>query len=306
MSREQEEQRQSPLFRRPIDSCVEPSTVARVCVFTVPEMPIVILDLNVHLAYRLSAPTDILLQIEAADLADQRLLRADLQTSELGHFARVVAEDGMGERIWLRADGEFRCDYTSRAHVDRPELDLAPLSAVAPHLLRGDTVRYLMPSRFCPSDEFQSFVAAEFGHLEGGARVIAMRDWINGAFRYVPGASNARTTARETFVQREGVCRDFAHVMITLARASMIPARFASVYAPGVTPQDFHAVAEIYLEGTWHLVDATGMAPADTIARIGVGSDAAEVAFLTAFGQVDLVEQTVSATVMRGGGAAVP
>lgn len=257
-----------------------------------------ILDLNVHLVYRFPVPVDFLMQIEVPDLADQKLLSADLRTSDVSHFARVTAEEGMGERIWMRADGEFRCDYTSRINVDRPELNLSTLPAVAPHRLPGDTVRYLMPSRFCPSDQFQAFVEAEFGQFEGGARIAAIRDWINGAFSYVPGSSNAQTTALETFVQRQGICRDYAHVMITLARASAIPARFASVYAPGVEPQDFHAVAEIYLDGTWHLVDATGMAPADTIARIGIGSDAADVAFLSVFGKMDLVEQSVSSKVV--------
>ncbi len=257
------------------------------------------LDVNVHLLYRLAGPTDLLLQIEVADVADQKLQSSRLDTSEAEHFARVSAEDGLGERIWLRADGELRCDYAARVVIDRPVLDISALQAVPPHLLPGDTVRYLMPSRYCPSDEFQSFVAAEFGDRTGGARIAAMRDWISDAFSYVPGSSNAQTTALDSFVQRQGVCRDYAHVMITLARASTIPARFASVYAPGVTPQDFHAVAEIYLDGTWHLVDATGMAPADTIARIGVGPDAAGVAFLSAFGQATLVEQTVSVTESR-------
>lgn len=254
------------------------------------------IEVNVHLKYQLTGPTDLLLQIEVADLADQKVQSSNLDTSEVEHFARVTADEGLGERIWLRTDGEFRCDYTSRVILDRPVLDISALGAVPPHLLPGDTVRYLMPSRYCPSDEFQSFVAAEFGHLEGGARIAAMRDWITDAFSYVPGSSNAQTTALDSFVQRQGVCRDYAHVMITLARASTIPARFASVYAPGVTPPDFHAVAEIYLDGTWHLVDPTGMSPADTIARIGVGPDAAGVAFLSAFGQVNLISQTVSVT----------
>jgi len=254
------------------------------------------LDVNVHLKYQLSGPTDLLLQIEIADLADQKLQSSKMDTSDVDHIARVTAEEGLGERIWIRTDGEFRCDYTARVIVDRPVLDISALRAVPPHLLPGDTVRYLMPSRYCPSDEFQSFVAAEFGDRQGGARIAAMRDWINKAFSYVPGSSNAQTTALDTFVQRQGVCRDYAHVMIALARASTIPARFASVYAPGVTPPDFHAVAEVYLDGTWHLVDPTGMAPADTIARIGVGPDAAGVALLTAFGQATLMNQTVSVT----------
>ena len=125
-----------------------------------------------------------------------------------------------------------------------------------------------------------------------------MRDWIFERYQYVPGSSNSQTTAIDTFVQRQGVCRDFAHVLITLARASAIPARFASVYAPYVTPQDFHAVAEVYLDNTWHLIDATGMAEADQIVRIGVGLDAAEVSFLSSFGQISLKEQSVSVTVV--------
>lgn len=255
-----------------------------------------ILTIDVHLQYQLSKPTDLLLQIEAADLADQPLEHAHIDFSEVTHFARVAADEGLGERIWLRADGLFRCDYTARIRIDRPVLDLGMLDAVPPHLLPGDTVRYLMPSRYCPSDEFQTFVAAEFGHLTGGAQIVAMRDWIRGAFSYVPGVSNAQTTALDSFVQRQGICRDFAHVMVTLARAATIPARFVSVYAPGVTPPDFHAVAEVYLDGTWHLVDATGMAPADTIARIGVGADAADVAFLNVFGQAAFVAQNVAIT----------
>ena len=88
--------------------------------------------------------------------------------------------------------------------------------------------------------------------------------------------------------------------MIVLARACSIPARFASVYAPDVTPQDFHAVAEVFLAnpdgegGAWHLVDPTGMATAADMVKIGVGRDALDVAFLTAFGTVELVEQQVS------------
>lgn len=251
-------------------------------------------DLNTQLVYKLRRPTDLLLQIEAAHQNDQAVISANLHTSPTVHFARVTAGAGVGEKVWIRAEGEFRCDYTATVEVTRADPDLSRLSAVSPHLLPGETVRFLMPSRFCPSDEFQTFVNAEFGSLFGGARIAAMRDWINAAFTYMPGSSNAQTTALDTFVQRQGVCRDFAHLLVTLARASTIPARFASVYAPGVTPQDFHAVAEVFLDGSWHLADPTGMAPADTIMRIGVGADAAEVAFLSAFGLAEMTSQTVS------------
>ena len=250
-------------------------------------------DISVRLVYDLPHTTDLLLQIEVPDFADQRVQRTSLEVSDNEHLFRVVAEDGIGDRIWIRATGQFRCDYSARVRVDRPALDLKALDAAPPHLLPGETVRYLMPSRYCPSDLFHAFIEAEFGHLAGGALVAALRDWIYDSFEYVPGSSNAQTTALDSFARRQGVCRDYAHVLVALVRASAIPARFVSVYAPGVDPQDFHAVAEVYLDGTWHLVDATGMAPADEIARIGVGLDAAEVPFLTGFGQMTLVEQEV-------------
>ena len=128
-----------------------------------------------------------------------------------------------------------------------------------------------------------------------------MRDWVADKFAYTPGVSDATTTALDSFVMRRGICRDYAHVMVALARASTIPARFVSCYAPGVEPPDFHAVAEVFLAdpetpggGAWYLVDATGMADPGEIAKIGVGRDAADVSFLTSFGMVEFVDKTVS------------
>jgi transglutaminase-like putative cysteine protease len=173
-------------------------------------------------------------------------------------------------------------------------VDLAALPKSPLHLLPGEAVPYLMPSRYCPSNRFEPFIGEEFGALEGGAKIAAMRDWIGAHLSYVPGASHGETTALDTFHDRAGICRDYAHLMITLARAAEIPARVASVYAPGVTPPDFHAVAEVYLGGAWHLVDATGMAQANEIAVVGVGRDIGDVAFLTAFGALEMNGQNVA------------
>lgn len=258
------------------------------------------LKIAVQLRYGLSRPTDILAQIQVPDLPDQVVQSHDFAVLNARHCADVVAENGLGVRTWIRVDDTFHCDYSCTVTVDRPALQLDQLPSVPPHLLPGDAVRYLMPSRYCPSDEFQSLVAAEFGSQEGGARVVAMTDWIYESFQYVPGSSSGQTTALDTFVQRQGVCRDYAHVLIAFCRASAIPARFVSAYAPDVTPQDFHAVVEVFLDGTWHLVDPTRMARATDIARIGVGMDAAEVAFLSSYGPVTLETQTVSVERVSG------
>jgi len=260
-----------------------------------------ILTITAHLDYALAAPADMLLQIEAAPMPGQTLLEAGIGLSPVDHFARVRGEDGIGDRIWLAVADRLTCDYRSVVRIDRATPPLASLAAVPLHRLPGEAVGYLMASRYCPADEFQSFVAAEFGTYDGGAKVAAMRDWIERAFTYVPGASTAQTTALDTFVQRQGICRDYAHVLITLARAAAIPARIASVYAPGVTPMDFHAVAEVYLDGGWHLADATGMASAEAMAIIGVGRDAADVSLLTSYGPAEMLVQKVTVAILVSG-----
>lgn len=251
------------------------------------------LQIHATLDYALPEPTDLLLQMEAAHLPEQSVSDAVLSLSPYTHFARVAAQDDIGERIFLRAQGRFTADYRATVDISRVLADVSQLNALAPHRLPGETVQYLFDSRYCPATQFHSFVAEEFGTLHGGARIAAMRDFIRERFHYVPGSSSAETTALETFVRREGVCRDFAHMLITLARASTIPARIASVYAIGVDPPDFHAVAEVFLDGRWHLVDATGMATEGQMAKIGIGRDAADVSFLTSFGAVEMMQQWV-------------
>jgi transglutaminase-like putative cysteine protease len=252
--------------------------------------------IHAQLDYHFAQACDVLLQIEAGVLADQVVDEAAITITPGEHFARVPAQDNIGNRIWLRIGGPMVVDYRARVTVNRIAADLADLPKVPPHRLPGEAVPYLMPSRYCPSNRFADLVATEFAEVEGGAKIIAMRDWIAAHLVYEPGASNSETTALDTFVDRKGICRDYAHLMIALARAADIPARIASVYAPRVTPPDFHAVAEVFLGGAWHLVDATGMAEAPEMAIIGIGRDVGDVAFLTAFGALEMNSQSVSVT----------
>ncbi|HUQ13857.1 MAG TPA: transglutaminase family protein [Novosphingobium sp.] len=251
------------------------------------------LSIAARIEYEFPEPTDFLLQMEPAIIPEQRVVDGWFECTPTEHFARVAAQDTVGERIWLRHHGEFTATYSAKVTIERLLAPIERLTAVPTHELPGETVQYLMDSRYCPADRFQSFTCAEFGGVHGGTQILAMRDWITGHFEYVAGASDSYTTALDTFVERRGVCRDFAHMLITLARAAAIPARFASVYGPDVNPQDFHAVAEVFLAdpelgedsgGAWHMVDATGMAKPADIAKIGIGRDAADVSFLTSYG----------------------
>jgi transglutaminase-like putative cysteine protease len=123
-----------------------------------------------------------------------------------------------------------------------------------------------------------------------------MTDWIGREMAYVPGSTSGETSAADAFVARQGVCRDYAHLMASFARAAGIPARLVSGYALGLKPPDFHALVEVWLDGGWHLVDATCLAPTANVARIGVGRDATDIAFMTIFGTAELIEQSVTVT----------
>lgn len=260
-------------------------------------MPI---DITCRFAFTLDGPGDVLLQFEAAAIPEQQILTSNTALPAVEHCARVPAEDGIGERIWLRGQGPLAVEYAASVEIERVIADVAGLDSLPAHLLPGDTVKYLLDSRYCPAERFQSFVDTEFGNLAGGSRIAAMCDWIAQKFRYEPGTSDTNTTALDSFVELRGICRDFAHVMVTLARASGIPARYASVFAPDVDPQDFHAVAEVFLAdpggegGSWHIVDATRMADPAATVKIGVGRDAADVSFLTSFGPCSLADTEIA------------
>ena len=111
-----------------------------------------------------------------------------------------------------------------------------------------------------------------------------MISWVNEQLAYVAGSSLPTDGAVRTLLARQGVCRDFAHLSIALLRALNVPARLAAVYAPGLSPMEYHAVAEAFVDNAWWVVDATQLAPRQSLLRISTGRDAADTAFLTNFG----------------------
>ncbi len=261
------------------------------------------ISISTKFDFHLDAPTDVILQFEAATIPEQTILSESTSLTCGLDCVRVPAHEAIGERILIHSEGRFEVAYDAEVEVQRLAPELAGLEQLSPHDLPGDPLEYLLDSRYCPADRLQSFAEDEFGGTSGGDRIIAIRDWIAHHFTYEPGSSNSTTTALDSFVERRGICRDYAHVLITLARASTIPARFVSCFAPGVEPPDFHAVAEVFLAdrtieggGAWYIVDATGMATPEDTVKIGVGRDAADVSFLTSFGPSHFGNKTVTVT----------
>ncbi|MCA4132118.1 transglutaminase family protein [Arthrobacter sp. M4] len=157
-------------------------------------------------------------------------------------------------------------------------------TAVAEEPGRMELIRYVRPSRYAESDRLLPTSYAEFGALQGEALLRSVRDWVGKELRYISGSSRGTDGAVETLLHRRGVCRDFAHLAIALLRSKDIPARLTAVYAPGLSPMDFHAVAEGYVNDAWHVIDPTGLAPRETMLRITAGRDSSDTAFLSTVG----------------------
>ena len=155
---------------------------------------------------------------------------------------------------------------------------------------------WTLPSRYAPSDLLGATAQAELG-LGPRARALlpVAAEWVRTRIDYIPGASDALTSADETLLRRQGVCRDMAHLTVSLLRALEVPARVVACYAPLLDPPDFHALVEAHDGEAWRLMDATGLAPVETIVRVASGRDAADIAWATGDGALVLNALRVTA-----------
>jgi transglutaminase-like putative cysteine protease len=247
------------------------------------------------LEYEVREAAHFCFNIEAAHWPTQKIVSERLAVSS-NVSVRRFTDPGSGNRFF-RFDaqpGPLLVNYKAdvEVHADEPDaqLPLVPVSQVP-----DEVFHYLMPTRYCESDVLCGAATKMFGHLPLDIRrVQAIVEWIHRSITYQPGSTNSKTTAQEVFVQRAGVCRDFAHLGITLCRALNIPARIVVGYVWfDEPPQDFHAVFEAWIGGRWVLFDATGMAPVDRLVRIGTGRDAKDVAFNTFFGAATMTRKEV-------------
>ncbi|MCF6377365.1 transglutaminase family protein [Nocardioides KLBMP 9356] len=178
----------------------------------------------------------------------------------------------------------YRARVSGRA--EPPAVDLADLAV------------HRRPSRYAQSDAIAPFASAEFAGVAPNDLLDAVSSWVGTRLSYVPGASGPLDGAVDTLLGGAGVCRDYAHLVLALLRGVGVPARLVAVYAPGCDPMDFHAVVEAHVDGGWHVVDATALAPRSSLVRIATGRDAADTAFLaTVRGDVRLDRSEVTAVV---------
>jgi transglutaminase-like putative cysteine protease len=242
-----------------------------------------------RLVLQVEQPAELILQVAVSDMAGAQV-EEDLAVSRDGEPATLteVAMPGCGRVHVLRPDpGRLTVLYQAVVQGD----------AARPEVTEADRLTFLRPSRYAESDRLAAVARAEFAGISPGPELLAaVSSWVGTQLSYVPGSSGPTDGAVETLLRRQGVCRDYSHLVIALLRGLDVPARLAAVYAPGLVPMDFHAVAEALVCGAGRVVDATLLAPRASLVRIASGRDAADTAFLSTYGgAVELIESEVTA-----------
>lgn len=259
------------------------------------------LTVGCEFAFETSRLTTAVLQVAPSPQTDMQL-RSETWDTEADHHGYVDAYGNRCERFTI-APGSSRLIYRAEVERESPADVIEPQrSETPPELLPDDTMRFVMPSRFCLPDELGSEAWQRFGGLpRGWSRVQAIVGWVNTEIEWVAGASNPWTTAADVLRARQGVCRDFAHLAISFCRALNIPARYVFGYLPTIgvppppEPMDFAAWFEVYLDGEWCTFDARNNEPRTGRVIVGRGRDAADVALITSLGALNLTEFWVTA-----------
>jgi transglutaminase-like putative cysteine protease len=249
-----------------------------------------------NLEFEVSSAAVLALQVAAAttagELLDERLdVRLDGAATD--HPVSEAAAD-QGGRMHVVHAGVGRLAVSYQASIRPGKVATSP-AATEQVVVDAEAIAALRQSRYCPSDAMVGFAAVELAHLEAGPSLAAsVAAWVFERLAYVPGSSDTLDTAVDTLLAGAGSCRDFSHLAITLCRALGVPARLVAVYAPGLSPMDFHAVVEARRGTGWEILDPTRLAPRSSLTRIATGRDAADTAFATTLrGDVELISSEV-------------
>jgi len=251
------------------------------------------MQLSIELKYEIAdQPSDFIFNIHAAQTRCQSLVSENLRVSQPVPVALFTDPTNGNRFARLRAEpGDLTVHYGAIVNIDHHIASPDSIQEVPIAELPAEALAYIYPSRYCQSDRMHQLANAEFGTLRPGYwRVLAIANWVQQRTKFLSGSSNATTSAIDTLIGQVGVCRDFAHLMITFCRALNIPARFVTSIDygsdPAFGPTDFHAYVEVFLSGRWYLFDPTGMTLPMGLIRLGTGRDAADVSFAMIFGNV--------------------
>jgi len=257
-------------------------------------------DLSIELDYNVQSQSDYVFIIQPTNTPYQRVTWEQLVTEPDLALQEEVHGSPANRHIRARVEsGPFKLRYDAIVDLVHHFALPADLREVPIAELPASVLSYIYPSRYCQSDRLMSVAHAEFGSVAPGyGRVEAIREWVQERTRFEVGSSHPGTSALETYQCAAGVCRDFAHLMISICRALNIPARLSTGIDygadPSLGPTDFHCYVEAFLGDRWYLFDPSGISPRMGLIRIGTGRDASDVAFATIFGTVQWTMPKIS------------
>ena len=251
------------------------------------------LQFSIELDYDVaSSGADFIFNIHAAHTAQQTVVSETLRISQPVPYTLDTDPASRSRYLRLQAvGGLLRVNYDATVDIHHYTAQPDTLGQVPVCQLPGAVLPFIYPSRYCQSDRLHKFAWREFGDIPAGyGRARAICDWVQKHVGFESNTSHGSTSALDTLVDRAGVCRDFAHLMIALCRALNMPARFATGIdygaAEALGAPDFHAYVEVYLGHRWYIFDASGTAIPMGFVRFGTSRDAADAAFATMFGGV--------------------
>ena len=254
-------------------------------------------DITSELSYEVFSPTTFIFNIQAAKSATQVIIEESICINPILNFKEFTFNSADTRFILLEVskDTSFTITYNAQVDVEYKVVDEKMLLQSIPIIeLDEQVIPYLFPSRHCQSDKLRKLAIKEFAYLPNEySKALAVNDWIFNNIDYITGTTDSGTSAYDTLIQREGVCKDFAHLGIAFCRALDIPARYLTAYAYNLNPPDFHACFEAYIGGQWIIFDPTKLAALNGLVKIGNGKDATEAAVASFFGHTNCTYMNV-------------
>jgi transglutaminase-like putative cysteine protease len=256
------------------------------------------LPLNAHAVVLVEPHPSEAPRVASAQFSTDPELPSTVYSDQFGNRCRrVTLPEG---RVLLR----FAADVAADRIVDDAD-ETAPERNPAD--LPDDALVYLLPSRYCQSDQIAPFALEQFGRVPWGwGRVHEISRWVHDSVKFDYMAASPLATSTDILACRTGVCRDFAHLGISLCRALNIPARYVFGYLPDIdvpvsdSPMDFCGWMEVYLGDRWYTFDPRNHQRRVGRVVIARGRDAADVAMVTTFGSAQLISMTVRAEELVG------
>jgi transglutaminase-like putative cysteine protease len=246
-----------------------------------------------QLQYELPQPTPMILNLHVHFSRAADLLRPDKMTSSPA-VPMAAYRDSFGNWCTRLTAPAGRFVLSSDAVVnDSGLVEPSALDAREHPIaeLPDDALVFLLGSRYCETDRLSEIAWQKFSSTPPGfARVQAICDFVHSHLRFGYEHARPTKTAWEAFTEGTGVCRDFAHLAISLCRCLNIPARYCAGYLGDIgvpasaAPMDFAGWFEAFLGGEWRTFDPRNNTPRIGRVLIGRGRDAADVAIATTFG----------------------